>query len=122
MAKDYRVIYCTALRVSLKRNISSIHHIDQNRKNCSVKNLVAIPEELHRKINCSFERFPKIIKNIIKTRNYGIPRKSHLEELEKHIQNYKELLKYIEIRDMIKENGLAYTKERYYEEVEEIYE
>mgnify|MGYP003524807863 CR=1 FL=1 len=122
MGFDYREYYCKELKVSLKRDIASIHHIDSNGKNKDIKNLVAIPQDLHNRINITFSKFPITLKNIIKIGNYFLVKERHLNELEKHLQNYRDLLKYIEIKKTIQRVGIEKAKDWYKEEIELIYD
>jgi CTP-dependent riboflavin kinase len=122
MGYDYREYYCKELKVSLKREIASIHHIDSNNKNRNIKNLVAIPQGLHDRINITFNKFPVILKNIMKTGNYFLVKEKYIKELEKYLQDYKDLLRFIAIKKTIQCVGLEKAREWYKESIDLIYD
>lgn len=121
MGRDYRKEYAKNLGVYLTRG-SSIHHIDSDRKNCKIINLVAIPEELHQRLNITFSNFPKVLKNIMKVGNYLRPRIKHLNDLKKCIADYEELQTWIDIRNIILKSGIKYVIEIYgQEKISQVY-
>lgn len=51
---DYRRLYEETYGILLEPNGLEVHHIDHNRKNNDIKNLVALPTDLHHRYHRSF--------------------------------------------------------------------
>lgn len=78
-----------------------IHHIDHNRKNNNICNLVAIPKKLHNNYHSCNNKFQKSLYDI--NNFFGFMHKGHKEKTFNHIDNFmnvkNELLSYMNIRD-----------------------
>lgn len=48
---DYRKVYEQFYNIKWDRKLYEIHHIDHNRENNDIKNLILLPRELHRKLH-----------------------------------------------------------------------
>ena len=53
---NYREFYEDQTGVKIKKGFE-IHHIDQNRKNNSIENLIAIPKKLHRQFHKYYDEW-----------------------------------------------------------------
>lgn len=106
MSKDYRAIYEKELKITLKPGIASIHHLDQNHSNHCFTNLVAIPGYLHESLNITFAKFSKTAQIVLKAKCYWLVRTKVLQELQNHIKNYMVLRQYIDLRNVIKKQGI----------------
>jgi hypothetical protein len=115
MAKNYRTIYESYYKVKLRTGTASIHHLDWNHNNSGPCNLVAIPQELHDKINIYAFKFPQTLKNILKyCGNYVWNiKKKNLVILNNYVTAYLELQLYIDIRNDTKQYGLPYVYNKY---------
>lgn len=107
MSKDYREIYEKELGVKLQSSVASIHHLDFNHANHNLKNLVALPQELHDSLNITFSKIRKTSQLIIKAKCYWLIKSKTLREMENHIHNYMELKKYIDLKNVIQKQGLS---------------
>jgi|GEM_PF-5172062 len=106
MSKDYRAIYEEELGIKLRAGIASIHHLDWNHSNHSFNNLVAIPQKLHDDLNLTFTKMKKTMTSIMNAKCYWLIKSKTLREMENHIHNYRVLREYIELRNVIKKQGL----------------
>ena len=77
-----------------------IHHIDENRDNNKIYNLVMIPKELHEKLHKNFNELKRFgIQNVLQPSNdYRLP---YFELLENHCNNLREVNKYVRLRDVM---------------------
>ncbi|MGD9679028.1 MAG: hypothetical protein AB7V16_11860 [Vulcanibacillus sp.] len=122
MGKNYRDIYESYYNVKLRPGISSIHHLDFCNSNSHPKNLVAISQELHDKLNITVSKFPKLLKILLRCQIYWLVKNKNLIELESHIKVYLQLNKFIQIRNVIKKYGINHAIEVFNKnELEEIY-
>jgi hypothetical protein len=48
---DYRRIYEKAFGITWDRKLYEVHHIDQNRQNNDISNLLLLPKELHQRLH-----------------------------------------------------------------------
>ncbi len=123
MAKNYRDIYEDFYGVRLRCGVSSIHHVDFSHSNSQPKNLVAITQDLHNQLNITVEKFPKLLRILLRCQVYWLIKNKNLLELEEHIQVYLTLNKFIQLRNTIKKYGIDRTVELYgYDLVNEIYD
>jgi len=122
MGKNYRDIYESFYNVKLRSGISSIHHIDFSKGNSQARNLVAITQELHDKLNITVDKFPKLLKILARCSVYWLIKNKNLVELKEYTEVYLELNKYIQLRNVIKKNGIQVAIEKFGKELlEEIY-
>jgi len=123
MGKNYRDIYEQHYGVYLRCGVSSIHHIDWSRGNSHPKNLVAITQDLHDRLNMTVEKFPKLLKLLLRCQVYWLIKNKNLVELRNHIDVYLELNSYIQLRNVIKKYGIQIAIEKFgIEMIEKIYD
>lgn len=107
MAKNYRDKYQSELKIVLRSGVASLHHINWNHKDDNIKNLVAVPQELHDSLNLTFGKFPKLLKSLLRVKCYWLIKSKTLKEMESHIHNYQKLLEYINLRNVIQKHGIS---------------
>jgi hypothetical protein len=123
MGKNYRDIYEQTLNIKLRPGVSSIHHISWNHYDCNIKNLVAITQDLHDRLNMTVEKFPKLLKILLRCQVYWLIKNKNLIELRNHIDVYLELNSYIQLRNVIKKYGIQRAIEKFgIEMIEKIYD
>ncbi len=121
---NFRKLYCDALNVELPTEFE-VHHIDMNRENNVIQNLVAIPVKLHRHYhNCQLMSFPESERLIpimppqsatsLGNDFFKLVLAPAFYEFEKI---YYEIQKWIEYRDHLifgfpNRNGLSYSNEQ----------
>ena len=98
---DYRKHYeeCTGEKV--KKNYH-VHHIDHNRKNNKIKNLVAIPIKLHSKYHNVYIKYLEVLESIKDFYYFYSTEEIKYCKLIKNYMDIKtELYKYISIRNSL---------------------
>lgn len=96
---SYRKIYCKELWISRISKSFDIHHIDHNRKNNDIENLVALPQTLHIKYHKLYPQNEYL--------QYKLPKwvfwhwlLSHtIEEANKFLEVYEECLIWLHYRN-----------------------
>lgn len=114
--------YCKVLGIELSNDFE-VHHIDLNRKNNEILNLVAIPTKLHRDYHqCELMQFPKeylkidLIPPTSATKpGFGYFIEYFLPAINQFAPIYAELQQWIYYRDTIifgfhNHSGLSYSK------------
>lgn len=109
--KEYRNLYQLKLGIELILG-SSIHHINWNSNNCKYYNLVAIPQDLHDRINLMFTKFPKLCKKLCRRLPFVMSKKIVIE-FQEYINVYKELNYWILVRDTIKNEGYEEASKKF---------
>ena len=104
---NYRKFYEEKLGITLEKGYD-VHHIDSNRGNNDIINLVAIPKKLHIKYHNKKAKYNEVI-SLINDLNYFFKceNKKYFETIQSFMDIKNEISNYILIRDNIifKNNG-----------------
>ena len=113
MGQDYREKYEKALKVELQKGISSIHHLSWNHSDNNIKNLVAIPTTLHESFNLAHDKLPPLMQSFLKSKRCYSIREKLISDLIVQLSFYKEMLIYIDIKNIIMKQGIVVALEKY---------
>lgn len=107
---NYRKFYENKLKIKLDKD-TEIHHIDKNRENNDIKNLVALPKQIHNLYHNTYNKLISIISSgIEKETNFDLNIIVFIDDL---ILYYK--LKYIIAQFIkIKNEAISLGNERFY--------
>jgi len=95
---DYRKFYCDILQVEISKN-AVVHHIDHDRNNNDIENLVAIPEHIHQ----IFHGHANLSKQIISQLTFQPDmQNADLDKLHKSLKECVEVLEIISICILLK--------------------
>lgn len=101
---DYRKFYEKQTKLKLPKNFE-VHHIDFNRNNNKISNLVALPRNLHKKYHnsiCIFSRDFKPNIQLVGICDYGNGYNEYYKySLEVFMETYKDCQIYIDFRDYL---------------------
>ena len=98
---NYRKHYIDSLGINLNKHYE-IHHIDRDRSNNDLSNLVAIPKDIHAKIHKIFNRYDKAIESINELGYFYAKEKDNILLAIKDYMNMKdELWPFIEKRNQL---------------------
>ena len=88
---DYRKLYKEYYNIEFS-NLYEIHHIDRNRENNSIENLILLPKELHSKYH---KTFPPIVEYLVIPSEINLSSNLALHEAEYALGIMKEINKWV---------------------------
>ena len=59
--KDYRKYYAQYYNIQWDSSLFDVHHIDRNRDNNDIRNLVLLPRELHKELHQVYNEFDRML-------------------------------------------------------------
>ena len=120
--KQYRKFYEKTFNIKLSK-FYEIHHIDKNRDNNNIFNLVAIPRNLHNKYHsCYSKLLPIISTDIFNETNFNLSLECFQNELEEYL-NYKlSIIMFIRFRNTALQNIESRWYSKKLKEMENYYE
>ena len=59
--KDYRKYYAQYYNIEWDSNLFDVHHIDRNRSNNDIRNLVLLPKNLHRELHMVYNELDRVL-------------------------------------------------------------
>ena len=102
---DYRKFYEQILNVKLKKE-EEVHHLDRNRENNDIYNLIGIPRKLHKQYHTYLRIYEDGLKMVVGTslefqKEYEFEIKKWKKHTEKLINIENEIKKYIKKRNSL---------------------
>lgn len=118
---DYRKFYEQQTKVKLPKNFE-VHHIDLNRDNSEIENLVAIPKDLHNSYHTLLQETniaadPITIDSLIPQKDISkgfMYLEFRIDSLNEYLKQYKELQKWIIYREYLLGNILYNISKKSY--------
>ena len=80
--KDYKKIYRNTLSIKWDSNFYEIHHIDMDRTNNNISNLILLPKKLHKRLHACYSKI-SYYGNILAINNFN-----HIYLDEKVVDEY----------------------------------
>ena len=59
--KDYKKYYAQYYNIEWDSNLFDVHHIDRNRNNNNIRNLVLLPKGLHRELHKVYNELDRVL-------------------------------------------------------------
>lgn len=100
MAKKYRTFYSTATGIVVPKDFE-VHHIDFNRENNDINNLVALPKKLHNQYHFFMPQTNTISLKLCHDFNGSYANNYNINQLISFLITYRECLKWINFRNYL---------------------